>query len=157
MSPRGNRDVSAGRTDSVRVAAIVAALAASSTLAEARPLDTVTVVNGRLTGVANGQMLDARDLIGNSFEDGALTYSIVDAASDPFVPGLWRYRITWRAEGSRDWSAMCRNSRGSTGWAYVMAGDGGPHFLCEDSDMAVCFAKANGLSLQRAISLCLGN
>lgn len=146
-----------GKLDNLRGAALLAVLATLPAAAEARSLDAVAVVNGRLTGKINGQVVDTRDLVGNSFEDGMLTYSIVDAASDPFLPGLWRYRITWKAEGSRDWNAMCRNSRGSTGWAYAVPGESGPHFVCEDTDMAVCFAKANGLSAQRAVALCLGN
>ncbi|PWR25601.1 hypothetical protein DKG74_01135 [Zavarzinia aquatilis] len=136
---------------------IAAVTALPGAMAEASPLDAIAVVNGRLTGDINGQIVDSRDLVGSSFQDGPLTYSIVDAASDPFLPGLWRYRITWKADDGRDWNAMCRNSRGSTGWAYAISADDGPRFVCEDTDMAVCFAKANGLSVQRAVALCLGN
>lgn len=145
------------RLDGLKRAAFIVAVAVLPATAEAKPLDAIAVVNGRLTGNINGQVIDARDLVGSSFQDGPLTYSIVDAANDPFLPGLWRYRITWKADDGRDWNAMCRNSRGSTGWAYAVSAEGGPHFVCEDTDMAVCFAKANGLSVPRAVALCLGN
>jgi hypothetical protein len=148
------------RRRSILLAAAAGSCAAvlASAAAAAETLDAIAVQNGSLVGQVNGRTLNARDLAGTSFSDGALVYSIVDVASDPFLPGVWRYRITWKAQDARDWNAMCRNSRGTTGWAYALpSSDDGPRFVCEDTDLALCFAGANGLTAQKAISRCLGD
>lgn len=139
-----------------RLIALVLAVALPCGPATAETLDTLAVQNGTLIGHAGGRAIGSRDLIGTSFSDGAFSYSIVDAASDPFLPGLWRYRVSWKAQGARDWSPMCRNSRGSTGWAYAVSSAVGPRFICEDADVSRCLAGNGGLTAQSAISDCLG-
>ncbi|PWR23272.1 hypothetical protein DKG75_01495 [Zavarzinia compransoris] len=123
--------------------------------ARAEVLDVIAVEGGRLTGNADGRELDTGDLVGTTFLDGLFVYSIVDAVKDPLLPGVWRYRITWRAPDSRAWSAVCRNSRGSTGWAYALPGTDGPRFVCEDTAMAQCLAGAGRLSPQAAFDRCI--
>lgn len=142
------------RHGAVMAASLAAALAAGP--ARAETLDAIAVENGSLVGDVNGRLVNARDLIGTTFSDGSFTYSIVDAASDPFLPGLWRYRVTWKAKDARDWDAVCRNSRGSTGWAYAVSAADGPRFVCEDTDVARCLAGTNGLTTQQALNRCVG-
>jgi len=135
--------------------ATVGGLSLGLRAAQGEVLDVIGVEDGRLTGNADGRQLDTGDLVGSTFLDGLFVYSIVDAVKDPLLPGIWRYRVTWRTPDSREWSAVCRNSRGSTGWAYALPGTDGPRFVCEDTAMAQCLAQASRLSPQAAFDRCI--
>lgn len=98
---------------------------------------------------------NGRSVIGKRFEDGGLSYSIVDAAADPFLPGLWRYRVTWRTGDEANWRAMCRPSRESSGWAYVLPGEGPPRFVCEDAAMVRCLTRTDVATVRQAMDRCI--
>lgn len=135
--------------------ATVGGLSLGLRAAQGEVLDIIGVEDGRLTGNADGRQLDTGDLVGATFLDGLFVYSIVDAVKDPLLPGIWRYRVTWRTPDSREWSAVCRNSRGSTGWAYALPGTDGPRFVCEDTAMAQCLAQSSRLKPQAAFDRCI--
>ncbi|MDD3444488.1 MAG: hypothetical protein PHS60_03705 [Zavarzinia sp.] len=133
---------------------LFAALAAMP--ARADMLQTVAVEDSRLTGEAgDGRKLAAADLIGTTFRDGSFTYAIVGASADPFLHDLWRYRVTWKANDNDGWRALCRNSRGSTGWAYAITGSAPIRFVCEDTAMARCLAQAGIVTAVQAMDRCI--
>ncbi len=145
-----------GSTRLARLAPLALVVGLSGSAIAAETMDAIGVQDGRLTGDVDGKRLDAGAVIGTDFDEGGMVYSIIDAANDPFLPGLWRYRVAWRAQSDREWTPMCRNSRGSTGWAYVSMDDGAPRFTCEDAETARCLGRTSGLTAKKALSTCLG-
>ncbi|MCF4165036.1 hypothetical protein L2U69_05225 [Zavarzinia compransoris] len=98
---------------------------------------------------------DINSVIGRHFEGGGFFYTVVDAASDPFLPGLWRYRVAWKTDEDTNWRAMCRPSRSSTGWAYVLPGEGSPRFVCEDATMVRCLTRTDVATVRQAMDRCI--